>query len=99
MEKNAKKTFNDKILGQKIFYDDPENNPPVVEVSGIVKYKEDSYVCNLVPKNTVDVYVPVSMYYEKAQEHIDREALSYTFGVRVSCVEYSVDIECNSNFC
>jgi putative ABC transport system permease protein len=73
--------FNESIIGQKIFYDDPDNNPPAVEVGGIVSYKEDSYVCNLVPKNTVDVYVPVSMYYEKAQEHIDREALSYTFGV------------------
>ncbi len=78
---NAKPVFNESIIGQKIFYDDPENNPPVVEVGGIVKYKKDSYVCNLVPKNTVDVYVPVSMYYEKAQEHIDREVLSYTFGV------------------
>ena len=78
---NAKPVFNESIVGQKIFYDDPENNPPVVEVGGIVKYKKDSYVCNLVPKNTVDVYVPVSMYYEKAQEHLDREALSYTFGV------------------
>ena len=78
---NGKPVFNESIIGQKIFYDDPENNPPVVEVSGIVKYKEDSYVCNLVPKNTVDVYVPVSMYYEKAQEHLDRTALSYTFGV------------------
>ena len=77
---NAKPVFNESIIGQKIFYDDP-NNPPAVEVGGIVKYKKDSYVCNLVPKNTVDVYVPVSMYYEKAQEHIDREALSYTFGV------------------
>jgi putative ABC transport system permease protein len=78
---NAKPVFNESIIGQKIFYDDPENNPPVVEVGGIVKYKKDSYVCNLVPKNTVDVYVPVSMYYEKAQEHIDREVLSYTFGI------------------
>ena len=78
---NAKPVFNESIIGQKIFYDDPDNNPPAVEVGGIVKYKKDSYVCNLVPKNTVDVYVPVSMYYEKAQEHIDREALSYTFGV------------------
>ena len=78
---NAKPLFNESIIGQKIFYDDPDNNPPAVEVGGIVKYKKDSYVCNLVPKNTVDVYVPVSMYYEKAQEHIDREALSYTFGV------------------
>lgn len=77
---NAKPVFNESIIGQKIFYDDPIN-PPAVEVGGIVKYKKDSYVCNLVPKNTVDVYVPVSMYYEKAQEHIDREALSYTFGV------------------
>ena len=78
---NAKPVFNESIIGQKIFYDDPDNNPPAVEVGGIVKYKKDSYVCNLVPKNTVDAYVPVSMYYEKAQEHIDREALSYTFGV------------------
>ncbi len=78
---NGRPVFNEKINGQKIFYDDPDNNPPAVEVSGIVKYKKDSYVCNLVPKNTVDVYVPASMYYEKAQEHIDRDILSYTYGV------------------
>ena len=78
---NGKPVFNDNIIGQKIFYDDPAGNPPAVEVSGIVKYSKDSYVCNLVPKNTVDVYVPVSMYYAKAQENIDKDELSYTFGV------------------
>ncbi|WP_026528524.1 ABC transporter permease [Butyrivibrio sp. VCD2006] len=80
-EENGKPVFNEKIIGQKIFYDEAKGNPPVVEVSGIVKYDKKSYVCNLVPKNTVNVYVPVSMYYEKAQENIERGALSYTFGV------------------
>ena len=78
---NGRPVFNEKIIGQKLFYDDPENNPPSVEVCGIVSYRKDSYVCDLVPKNTVDVYVPVSMYYEKAQEHIDRETLSCSYGV------------------
>ena len=80
-QENGKPVFNEKMIGQKIFYDEPKGNPPVVEIGGIVKYDKNSYVCNLVQKNTVDVYVPVSKYYEKAQENIDRAALSYTFGV------------------
>ncbi len=78
---NGKPVFNEKMIGQKLFYDDPDNNPPAIEVGGIVKYKKDCYVCNLVPKNTVDVFVPVSLYYEKACKHIDKETLSYTYGV------------------
>ena len=33
------------------------------------------------PKKTVDVYVPASMYFKKAAENIDNSTLSYTFGV------------------
>ena len=78
---NGKPVFNSGIIGQKVFYDDPKGNPPAVEIAGIVSYEKDNYVCNLVPKNTIDVYVSSSMYYKKAVENIDREVLSCTFGV------------------
>ena len=78
---NSKSVFNDTVIGRKAFYDDPEGNPPAVEIGGIVSYKEDNYVCNLVPKKTVDVYVPASMYFKKAAENIDSKTLSCTFGV------------------
>ncbi|SHI74828.1 putative ABC transport system permease protein [Butyrivibrio fibrisolvens DSM 3071] len=81
LEKNGKSVFNDKIIGQKLFYDDPANNPPAVEVAGIVPYDADNYLFKLVPKNTVNIYVPASMYFEKAAENIDRYKLSVTFGV------------------
>ncbi|MBR5361590.1 MAG: FtsX-like permease family protein, partial [Lachnospiraceae bacterium] len=77
----GKSVFNDTVIGRRAFYDDPAGNPPAVEIGGIVSYREDNYVCNLVPKKTVDVYVPASMYYKKAAENIDSSALSYTFGV------------------
>ncbi|MCR5556177.1 MAG: FtsX-like permease family protein [Butyrivibrio sp.] len=78
---SGKPVFNESIIGQKIFYDDPKGNPPAVEIRGIAAYKKNSYVCNLIPKNTVAVFVPASMYYEKAAENIDRDALSFTYGV------------------
>ncbi len=78
---NAKSVFNRNIIGQKIFYDNPVGNPPAVEIGGIVSYEKDSYVCNMVPKNTIDVYVPVSMYYENAAQNIDKDELSYTVGI------------------
>ena len=78
---NSKSVFTDAVIGRRAFYDDPAGNPPAVEIGGIVSYKEDNYVCNLVPKKTVDVYVPASMYFKKAAENIDNSTLSYTFGV------------------
>ncbi|MCR5602680.1 MAG: ABC transporter permease [Lachnospiraceae bacterium] len=77
----SKSVFTDTVIGRRAFYDDPELNPPAVEIGGIVSYKEDNYICNLVPKKTVDVYVPASMCFKKAAENIDSSALSYTFGV------------------
>ena len=78
---NSKSVFTDTVIGRRAYYDDPALNPPAVEIGGIVSYKEDNYVCNLVPKKTVDVYVPASMYFKKAAENIDSSTLSYSFGV------------------
>ena len=90
-----KSVFNDSVIGRKVFYDDPAGNPPAVEIGGIVSYKKDDYVCNLVPKKTVDVYVPASMYYKKACENIDSSALSYTFGVFHTGDPKALEIEIN----
>lgn len=79
--KNGKPVFNDKIIGQKLFYDDPKGNPPAIEVAGIVSYDPDNYLFNLVPKNTINIYAPASMYYKKASENIDKDSLGYTVGV------------------
>ena len=78
---NGKPVFTDRIVGQKLFYEDSEGNPPAVEIAAIVPYAKDNYICNMVPKNTIDVYVPASMYFEKAQEHLNRDALSYNYGL------------------
>lgn len=77
----GKPVFNDKIIGQKLFYDEPKGNPPAIEVAGIVPYDKGNYLFNLVPKNTINIYAPASMYYKKAAENIDESTLSYTFGV------------------
>ena len=73
--------FNDKILGERIFYDAEEGNPPAVEVSDFVGYDKNSYIFKIVPKGTVAVYVPESIFYAKDIEVIPKDELTCDFGV------------------
>ena len=95
MEKHAKKVFNDGILGQKIFYDNPVNNPPAVEIGDFIDYDEDFYAFGMIQKGSVSVFVPYSMYYEKAILNIDRESLSISYEIKTDKHEevYSKIIE------
>ncbi|MCR4757336.1 MAG: ABC transporter permease [Butyrivibrio sp.] len=60
--------FNEGIIGQKLFYDEPEGNPPAITISEMVDYEKGNYIFNLVPKKCVVVYVPDSRYMKKAEE-------------------------------
>ena len=80
-EETDKKVFKDSILGQKLFYDDPEGTPPDIEIAGFVKYKKDDYIFNLTPKASVAVYVPESVYFEKMAAKVGEENLTCDFGI------------------
>lgn len=62
------KVFNEGIIGQRLFYDEQEGNPPAITISAMVDYEKDNYIFNLVPKKCVVVYVPDSRYMKKAEE-------------------------------
>ena len=80
-EEGTEPIFNDKILGERIFYDAEEGNPPAVEVSDFVGYDKNSYIFKIVPKGTVAVYVPESIFYAKDIEFIPKDELTCDFGV------------------
>ncbi|MCR5196408.1 MAG: ABC transporter permease [Pseudobutyrivibrio sp.] len=73
--------FNNKILGQKLCYDNPENNPPAVTITGLVKYDKNSTVSNLCPNETISIVVPSSMYYERMSKIVDPDELTYTYAI------------------
>ncbi|MBR6404457.1 MAG: FtsX-like permease family protein [Eubacterium sp.] len=83
-EKNGDEIFNDGIIGQKLFYDDPVDNPPAVEIGDFVKYDEKDEIFRLLPKATVAVYVPASVYYEKAIINIPQDKLTCSICVVTS---------------
>lgn len=80
-EEGTEPIFNDRILGERIFYDAEEGNPPAVEVSDFVGYDKNSYIFKIVPKGTVAVYVPESIFYAKDIELIPKDELTCDFGV------------------
>ena len=80
-KETSRHVFNDGIIGQRVFYEDPENNPPAVEIAGLVSYEKDNYLFHLIPKATVAVFVPEAEYYAKAAEHINPSLLTITYGV------------------
>ncbi|MCR5501398.1 MAG: ABC transporter permease [Lachnospiraceae bacterium] len=83
-EKKPSEVFNGMILGQALHYDQEKGNPPSVEVADFVKYdmEEKSYGLSL--KESVAVFVPMSMYYEKAKEVLPEEKLTTDLGVETS---------------
>ena len=71
--------FNEGIIGQKLFYEKQEGNPPAITISEMVDYEKDNYIFDLVPKKCVVVYVPDSRYMEKAEEVLgDYATASYS---------------------
>ena len=76
--------FNDDILGQKLMYDDPAGNPPAVEIGDFVKYDPAEDLFKMIPKATVSIYVPESMYFEKAVLNLSPDDLTVSYGVVTS---------------
>lgn len=81
-EKTKKRVFNDSVLGQKIYYDKPENNPPAVTVADFVRWNNKTEEFKLSPRGSISVYVPVSRMDEEYVKNIDEEELSCTLGIQ-----------------
>ncbi|MCR4567508.1 MAG: ABC transporter permease [Pseudobutyrivibrio sp.] len=73
--------FNDKIIGQKLYYDDPENNPPAVNIVGLVDYDASKQACNLCANQTINVIVPSSMYFDRMSKIVNPDELVYTYAI------------------
>ena len=80
-EKKAGELFNSKILGQSLHYDETEGFPPAVEIGDFVKYDSKNYLFDMTPKGTITVYVPVSVYFEKAKTTLPEDKLVCDIGV------------------
>ncbi|WP_026653877.1 ABC transporter permease [Butyrivibrio proteoclasticus] len=81
-EKKSSEVFNSGILGQSLHYDETEGFPPAVEVADFVEYDSGNFVLDFVPKGSMVVYVPKSVYFEEAAEVIPADKLSLDFGVK-----------------
>ena len=90
-EKRPSEIFHDGILGQVLHYDQAQGNPPAIEIAAFVKYDADHRICDLIPKTNIAVYVPKSMYYEKAKEVLPEEKLTIDLGVETSMHEEVYD--------
>lgn len=80
-EEHTGEIFTSDILGQSLHYDEKEGNPPAVKIGDFVAYDENNYIFDLIPKGTIAVYVPASVYYEKAKENIPETILTIDLGV------------------
>ena len=81
-DNSSRKIFNDGIIGQKLFYDNPENNPPAVEIGAFVPFDKDFFAFNMTARGSVSVYVPYSKFYEKAALNIPGDKLSISYMVK-----------------
>lgn len=76
------KVFTDKLLGQKVYsnYEGvPENEK--FEISAFVDYDDDNFVCQLSPKNTIAMYVPLSQYINVYSADTDKNEINITLGI------------------
>lgn len=69
--------FNDKMLGTKLHYSEDVK----LTVTDFVKYDADNYVCNLNPKNTMSLYMPLSVYRNVMNKGIDDSDIMYMMGI------------------
>ena len=83
-EENDTPVFNDKIIGQSLHYDEASGFPPAIEVAAIVPYSDDNKVYKYTPAGMMTVYVPRSVYYDKAKEVLPYDKLTLDLGVECS---------------
>ena len=83
-EKKPSEIFNDDMLGQVLHYDEKEGFPPAIEVGAFVKYIKSNKIYDLVPKSYIAIFVPSSMYYDKASKVLPKDKLTIDLGVETS---------------
>jgi len=86
-EKKPSEVFNEKILGEVLHYDEAMGNPPAVEIAAFIRYDESNKMLDLTPKTEIALYVPASMYYDKAVKVLDKDSLTMDLGVETSMHE------------
>lgn len=83
-ERKPSEVFNDGIIGQTLHYDNAMENPPAIEIAGLIKYDGKNSILDLTPKGDIAVYVPTSMYYAKAKEVLPEDKLTVDLGVETT---------------
>ncbi|WP_026510831.1 ABC transporter permease [Butyrivibrio sp. LC3010] len=83
-EVNDAPVFNDGIIGQSLHYDETMGFPPAIEVAARVPYTADNKVLEYVPRGTMTVFVPRSVYYEKAKEVLPEDKLTLDLAVETT---------------
>ena len=79
---SKKDVFNDKILGQKLFYDKTEGNPPAVIITDFVKWDKSIEEYRLSPKGSISVYVPSSIMDREYVKCVDEKDLTCIYGIK-----------------
>ena len=79
---SRKDVFNDKILGQKLFYDKAEGNPPAIIITDFVKWDKNIEEYRLSPKGSISVYVPSSIMDREYVKCVDEKELTCTYGIK-----------------
>ena len=80
-KKNEKPVFKESIVGQVLHYDDVMGNPPAVEIAALVPYGSGNYAYEMVPKETLAIIVPESVYFDKVRICIPDVKQSVTYGI------------------
>ena len=62
-------------------------NPPAVEVGDLIPYEGGSYAYELLPKESIVLIVPESMYYKSAVKVLPDERLVASFGIETDNAE------------
>ena len=79
---SRKAVFNDKILGQKLFYDKAKGNPPAIVITDFVKWDKSIEEYRLSPKGSISVYVPSSIMHREYVKCVDEKDLTCTYGIK-----------------
>ncbi len=79
---SRKDVFNDKILGQKLFYDKAVGNPPGVIISDFVSWDKSIEEYRLSPKGSISVYVPSSIMDREYVKNVDEKDLTCVYGIK-----------------